>query len=86
MSFLIHLKHIALNIDRIHGLKYPEPFYSISLYNPFYYIIDGFRNSFLNTDSNILVYGIYYLIVLYFSCEPNCEAQLWTINHEKAVG
>ena len=42
----------------------PEPFYTVSLYNPFYYVIDGFRNGFINTESNVLVYGIYYLIML----------------------
>ncbi len=50
----------------------PEPFYTISLYNPFYYIIDGFRNGFINTESEVLIYGIYYLIMLnillYFVC------------------
>ena len=50
----------------------PEPFYTISLYNPFYYVIDGFRNGFITTGSSSLLYGIIYLImlniVLYIIC------------------
>ena len=52
--------------------KLKEPFYSISLYNPFYYVIDGFRSSFIFTDSNTINYGIFYLIflnvILYLVC------------------
>ena len=44
--------------------KLKEPFYSISLYNPFYYIIDGFRSSFILAESNEINYGIFYLIAL----------------------
>ena len=44
--------------------KLKEPFYSISLYNPFYYIIDGFRSSFILAESNVVNYGIFYLIAL----------------------
>lgn len=44
--------------------KLPEPFYTISLYNPFYYIIDGFRCAFQEEKSSDLVYGITYLSVL----------------------
>ena len=52
--------------------KLKEPFYSISLYNPFYYIIDGFRSSFIFAESNEINYGIFYLIalnaILYLVC------------------
>ena len=52
--------------------KLKEPFYSISLYNPFYYIIDGFRSSFIFTDSNTIIYGMFYLIslnvIMYLVC------------------
>ena len=30
-----------------------EPFYSISLYNPFYYIIDGFRSGFIISEPKL---------------------------------
>ena len=29
ISFFDHLKHIVFNIDKIHGLEYPKPFFSI---------------------------------------------------------
>ena len=52
--------------------KLPQPFFTISLYNPFYYVIDGFRNAFIDLDNSYLVYGITYLtvlsIVLYILC------------------
>ena len=44
--------------------KLREPFFTISLYNPFYYIIDGFRSGFIETDINSSMNGIYYLLVL----------------------
>ena len=44
--------------------KLKEPFYTISLYNPFYYIIDGFRNSFIFTDTESMFNGIVYLTAL----------------------
>ena len=44
--------------------KLKEPFYTISLYNPFYYIIDGFRDSFIFTQSESIFNGIVYLTAL----------------------
>ncbi len=44
--------------------KLKEPFYTISLYNPFYYIIDGFRDSFIFTQSESMFNGIVYLTAL----------------------
>mgnify|MGYP001349755729 CR=1 FL=1 len=44
--------------------KLREPFYTISLYNPFYYIIDGFRNSFIFTETESMFNGIVYLTAL----------------------
>ena len=44
--------------------KLKEPFYTISLYNPFYYIIDGFRNSFIFTETESMFNGIIYLTAL----------------------
>lgn len=29
LSFLFHLEHMIFNIDKIHGLKFPQPFYSM---------------------------------------------------------
>lgn len=44
--------------------KLKEPFYTISLYNPFYYIIVGFRNSFIFTETESMFNGIIYLTAL----------------------
>ena len=44
--------------------RLPEPFYTISLWNPFYYIIDGFRSSFQSDINHDLVYGITYISML----------------------
>ena len=56
---LTFLSGTFYSIDRL-----PEPFYSISLFNPFYYIIDGFRSAFEKDVSYHLVYGITYISVL----------------------
>ena len=62
---LTFLSGTFYSIDRL-----PEPFFSISLFNPFYYVIDGFRSAFLSDYQHNLVYGITYLsilnILLYF--------------------
>ena len=50
----------------------PEPFFTISLFNPFYYIIDGFRSAFQSDINHNLVYGITYIsmlnLILYLLC------------------
>ena len=56
---LTFLSGTFYSIDRL-----PEPFYTISLFNPFYYIIDGFRSAFEKDVSHYLVYGITYISVL----------------------
>ncbi len=56
---LTFLSGTFYTIDRL-----PEPFYTISLYNPFYYIIDGFRQAFQKEVSFDLAYGITYLSML----------------------
>ena len=56
---LTFLSGTFYTIDRL-----PEPFFSISLVNPFYYIIDGFRYSFIENTQHNLVYGISYITVL----------------------
>ena len=52
--------------------KLPQTFYIISLYNPFYYIINGFRNGFLDLGNKYFFYSITYLsiliIILYILC------------------
>ena len=50
--------------------RLPEPFYTLCFFNPFFYIIDGFRSSFIgHNDSNLLI-GMLYLtsinLFLYF--------------------
>ena len=42
----------------------PEPCFTISLFNPFYYIIDGFRSAFQSNINHDLVYGITYISML----------------------
>ncbi len=59
ISPLTFLSGTFYTIERL-----PEPFYSISLFNPFYYIIDGFRCSFIEYVQQNLVYGISYITVL----------------------
>ncbi|MAJ24443.1 MAG: multidrug ABC transporter permease [Rickettsiales bacterium] len=56
---LTFLSGTFYTIDRL-----PEPFYTISLFNPFYYIIDGFRQGFQREVSYDLAYGITYLSML----------------------
>ncbi len=52
--------------------KLPEPFYTLCLLNPFYYVIEGFRNAFILHNSQYLFNGICYLgilnILLYLTC------------------
>ena len=56
---LSFLSGVFYTIDRL-----PEPFFTISLFNPFYYIIDGFRSAFQSYNNHDLVYGITYISVL----------------------
>ncbi len=42
----------------------PSLFYKICLFNPFYYIIEGFRVGFSGNFSHNLIYGIIYLSIL----------------------
>ena len=56
---LTFLSGTFYTIDRL-----PEPFFTISLFNPFYYIIDGFRSAFQSNINHDLVYGITYISVL----------------------
>ena len=56
---LTFLSGTFYTIDRL-----PEPFYTISLLNPFYYITDGFRSAFLKNTNYDLVYGIAYISML----------------------
>jgi len=44
----------------------PEFLKNISEWNPFFYIIDGFRSGFLGTSDGAIKFGIFYLIILSF--------------------
>ena len=44
--------------------KLPEPFFTISLFNPFYYIIDGFRYGFLGAADGSIKFGLIYLTII----------------------
>ena len=56
---LTFLSGTFYSIDRL-----KEPFYTVSLYNPFYYIIDGFRSSFIYSENEKIINGVVYLTVL----------------------
>ena len=56
---LTFLSGTFYSVDRL-----KEPFYTISLYNPFYYIIDGFRSSLIYTGSVSIINGIVYITAL----------------------
>ena len=64
---LTFLSGTFYSIDRL-----KEPFYTISLYNPFYYIIEGFRSSFIYIESETTLNGLIYLtalnIIMYLIC------------------
>ncbi|MBA1338547.1 MAG: ABC-2 type transport system permease protein [Pelagibacterales bacterium] len=49
------------SIDRL-----PDVLKNISEWNPFFYIIDGFRSGFLDTSDGSLNFGFFYLIILSF--------------------
>jgi ABC-2 type transport system permease protein len=44
--------------------KLPETLQIISKWNPFFYIIDGFRYGFLGVSDGSLIFGLFYLIIL----------------------
>ena len=46
-------------IDRL-----PEFLQTISKFNPFFYMIDGFRYGFLGTSDGSTEFGLYYLFIL----------------------
>ena len=52
--------------------KLKDPFYTISLYNPFYYIIDGFRGAFILVNTESIFNGVIYLtllnVIMYIIC------------------
>jgi ABC-2 type transport system permease protein len=64
---LTFLSGTFYSVDRL-----KEPFYTISLYNPFYYIIEGFRSSFIYVESESILNGVVYLtalnVIMYLIC------------------
>jgi ABC-2 type transport system permease protein len=46
--------------------KLPDILKNISQWNPFFYIIDGFRSGFLGTTDGSLKFGFFYLLILSF--------------------
>ena len=58
MSFL---SGTFYSIDRLPGFLQ-----TVSEFNPFFYMIDGFRYSFIGTADGSITYGITYLIILSF--------------------
>ncbi len=49
------------SIDRL-----PEILKNISIWNPFFYIIDGFRSGFLGVSDGSMKFGFFYLLILSF--------------------
>ena len=64
---LTFLSGTFYSVDRL-----KEPFYTISLYNPFYYIIEGFRSSFIYIETESTLNGLIYLtalnVIMYLIC------------------
>ena len=56
---LSFLSGVFYSVDRL-----PDFFKSISLINPFFYMIDGFRYGFLGTSDGSINFGIAYLTIL----------------------
>ena len=56
---LSFLSGVFYSIDRL-----PLFFQSVSLVNPFFYMIDGFRYGFLGTSDGSIIFGLYYLTML----------------------
>ena len=56
---LSFLSGVFYSIDRL-----PSFFQSISLINPFFYMIDGFRYGFLGTSDGSIIFGLIYLTIL----------------------
>ena len=46
--------------------KLPETLQIISKWNPFFYIIDGFRYGFLGVSDGSIKFGLSYLVILSF--------------------
>jgi len=44
--------------------RLPEVLQKISEWNPFFYIIDGFRYGFLGVSDGSLIFGLFYLVIL----------------------
>ena len=59
-------------VDRL-----PEPFRAISHYNPFFYMIDGFRYGFIGAADGSLVIGVAVVAVLNLILAGAC----WTLFH-----
>ena len=58
---LSFLSGVFYSIDRL-----PNLFQTISLINPFFYMIDGFRYGFLGVSDGSIIFGMIYLTVLSF--------------------
>ncbi len=70
MTFL-SARHLR-PVDRL-----PEPFRSISHYNPFFYMIDGFRYGFIGANDGSLMIGVVLVAVLNVILAAAC----WTLFH-----
>ena len=53
--------------------RLPEPWLTISQFNPFFYMIDGFRYAFIGHADGYLLVGIFVLVL--------CNALLWIVVH-----
>jgi ABC-2 type transport system permease protein len=66
---LAFLSGTFYSIDRL-----PEPWHTVSLFNPFFYMIDGMRYALIGQAAGSIVVGVVVLLAI--------NAALWTLCHQ----
>ena len=66
---LAFLSGTFYSIDRL-----PEPWHTVSLFNPFFYMIDGMRYALIGRAEGSLIVGVLVLLAI--------NAALWTLVHQ----
>ena len=57
--------------------RLPDPWFTISQINPFFYMIDGFRYAFIGVADGSLLIGVFVLVI--------CDVFLWLMVHRMFV-
>ena len=57
--------------------RLPDPWFTISQINPFFYMIDGFRYAFIGIADGSLLIGVFVLVI--------CDVFLWLMVHRMFV-